>query len=247
MAPPTERMHTAQRLAMLRWTAGLGAVTAEALAEIDGCSVASARARLGASEGLGLLSRSRPLRDQPSLYAITRAGLRACGMRGFDPPRLGAANAAHSIACAAAAARLSLRYPGHRVVGEPELRLEERQRQSPPTSARLGIGPAGQPLLHRPDLVLWPPLAAGGLPVAIEVELTVKAPQRLLTICRAWARCRAVAGVLYLASPEVERPLRRAIDRAQAAERVVVVPLDAFTSTAGAGRAPFARTVPGDA
>ncbi len=81
---------------------------------------------------------------------------------------------------------------------------------------------------HRPDLVLWPLSPDGGLPVAVEVELTIKAPERLAAICRAWARTRCVAGVLYLAPPEVERAVIRAIDRAQAHERVLVVPLDAL-------------------
>jgi hypothetical protein len=64
--------------------------------------------------------------------------------------------------------------------------------------------------------------------VAIEVELTVKAPRRLVGICRAWARCRAVAGVLYLAPADVERALRRAVTDARAYEQVVVVPLSAL-------------------
>ena len=67
--------------------------------------------------------------------------------------------------------------------------------------------------------------------MAVEVELTVKAPGRLAEICRGWARARCVAGVLYLVSPQVERPLRRAIERARAGEKLVVVPLCAMTPT----------------
>jgi hypothetical protein len=62
----------------------------------------------------------------------------------------------------------------------------------------------------------------------VEVELTVKSPQRLTEICRAWARSRQVSGVLYLSAPGVERPLARAIETAQTGERIVVVPLDAL-------------------
>ena len=83
-----------------------------------------------------------------------------------------------------------------------------------------------------------------GLPVAVEVELTIKAPERLAAICRAWARARCVAGVLYLAPPEVERAVQRAIDRAQAHERVVVVPLDALSEQF---TRPAERTVPSSA
>jgi hypothetical protein len=94
---------------------------------------------------------------------------------------------------------------------------------------------------HRPDLVLWPHDPAGGLPVAVEVELTVKAPERLATICRAWARARCVTGVLYLAAPQTERAVQRAIEKAHAHERVVVVSLDALPMR------PAERTVPSSA
>jgi hypothetical protein len=83
--------------------------------------------------------------------------------------------------------------------------------------------------LYRPDLVLWPKDSADGLPVAVEVELTRKAPRRLASICRAWARCRCVAGVIYLAAPDVLRPLARAIEQAHAGERVIALPLDALS------------------
>ena len=85
------------------------------------------------------------------------------------------------------------------------------------------------------------------LPVAVEVELTVKAPRRLLEICLGWARCRCVAGTLYLAAPEVQRPLARAIERAQAGERIVVVTLDALIHSDGPAKASAVSTVPADA
>ena len=81
--------------------------------------------------------------------------------------------------------------------------------------------------MHRPDLVLWPN-ADGGLPVAVEVELTIKAHRRLIDICRAWASNRAVAGVLYFAPSDVRRALARAIERAYASERIIVLPLDSL-------------------
>jgi hypothetical protein len=227
-----------RRQRLLRWTARIGAVSAEALAELEGATVPSARARLSAAERDGMLRCVRPLRDQPALYTVTRAGLRACGLQELRPPRVTAANAAHALACSSAAALLQGGFPGHRVMGEAELRLEERERGAPLASARLGRSPEGERVLHRPHLVLWPRGRGDGLPVAIEVELTAKAPRRLLAICRAWARCREIAGVLYLVAPEAERPLRRAIDRSQACRRIVVVPLAALTAASGdvAGR-----------
>jgi len=221
--------HTSERSAIVRWTARIGAVTAEALAEHEGCTVASARARLLAAERARLLARTRPLADQPALYTVTRAGLRASGVHGLDACRVGAANARHAAVCAGVAAALERAYPDHRLMGEGELRREERQRGVRLASACLGGGPDGGALTHRPDLVLWPDASQGLLPVAVEVELTIKAPRRLLQICRAWARSSCVAGVIYLTAPEVQRPLERAIEQARAGERIVAVALAALS------------------
>jgi hypothetical protein len=240
-------VNSPERVAILQWTARIGAVTAEALADRQGTTVASARARLLAGEREGLLSRQRPLAGQPSLYAVTRAGMRATGLPGLDPCRVSTANAAHAIECAHVAAALERCYPDHRVIGERELRRDERECGAQLASACLGPGRYGAPLLHRPDLVLWPKESGGELPVAVEVELTIKAPRRLLGICRAWARCRCVAGVLYLAPPEVQRPLRRAVAGAHAEERVVVLGLDALPDRRELLGTPTASTVPGDA
>jgi hypothetical protein len=161
--------------------------------------------------------------------------------------RVNPANATHAIACAAVAGALERRYPDHRVMGEPELRLEERERGTCLACVRVGNGSAGAPLLHRPDLVLLPREPGVGLPVAVEVELTVKAPQRLERICRAWARARSLAGVLYLVAPEVERPLLRAVERAAAGEQIVVVPLAGLVAGGGSRLGAIARTVPSGA
>lgn len=228
---------SAARTAIVSWAAGLGAVTAEALALRLQISVPSARARLLAAERDGLLARHRPLVDRPALYTVTRVGLRAVAARGLEPGRVSAAGAAHLIECARVAVALKHCYPDQRVAGERELRREEREQRRALASAELGPGRRGERARHRPDLVLWPRDPRGGLPVAIEVELTVKAPERLREICRAWARARCVAGVVYLAAPAVERALLRAIDRVDARERVAVVPLDALP-------APRERTVP---
>jgi hypothetical protein len=217
-----------ERVAILQWVGSIGAVTAEALSHRDRTTVASARARLVAAQGDGLLARQRPLAGRPALYTLTRAGLRAVRRPGLQECRVSPANALHLIACAAVAAGLERRYPTHRVIGERELRRRERACGAPLASARLGDSTGCEPLLHRPDLVLWPHAAAQELPVAVEVELAVKAPRRLAAICRSWARCREVAGALYLAAPSAERALQRAIEQVDASARVLVVPLDAL-------------------
>jgi hypothetical protein len=224
---------TPERVAILQWVARIGAVTDQASADRHGTTVASARARLLAAGRAGLLARHHPLAGQPSLYTVTRAGMRTSGLHGLDACRVSSSNAFHLVECARIAAALEHCYADHHVLGERELRRDERECARRLASARLGDRPGGGPLLHRPDLVLWPEESLSMLPVAVEVELTIKAPRRLLEICRAWARCSCVAGVLYIAPPEVERALRRAIGRAQAEERIAVVPLDALPTPKG--------------
>jgi DNA-binding transcriptional ArsR family regulator len=241
------RLHTPERLTIVRWVARLGAVTAEALALHEGRTLASARAHLLAAERAGLLCRRRVLADAPVLYTVTRVGLRASGLRGLEPCRISVSNAPHAIACAEVAAAIEHAYPDHQVMGERELRREEREAGMPLASASLGNTAADAPLLHRPDLVLWPNDPQECLPVAVEVELTIKAPRRLLEICRAWARCRCIAGTLYLATPEVLRALTRAIDGVQGNERIVVVALDALLGGNQPSCTSSASTVPTDA
>jgi hypothetical protein len=217
-----------ERVELLRWTAGIGAATSESLARRRRTSVASARATLAAAVHAEQLTRHRPLADRPALYTITRPGLRAADLAGIEPRRVSPASAQHMIACAHVAAALERRYPEHLVIGEQELRKRERERGAPLASVVLRrVGEHG-PLMHRPDLALLPRSGPARWPIAVEVELTVKAPRRLAEICRAWSRSRHVDGVLYVAPPAVERALHRAIGAAQAGECVVVVPLDSL-------------------
>jgi hypothetical protein len=224
--PTTKR--TQQQLTIVRWVGGLGAVTADALARHAGVTVGSARARLRELERAGLLRGKLLLAGEPPLYAATAAGLRASGLRGLQPCRPTVANAPHAIACARAAVALERAYPDQRVMGERELRRDEREAGRALASARLPARAHEHTALHRPDLVLWPRGGEERLPVAVEVELTVKAPRRLAEICRAWARCRCVAGTVYLASQDAIGPLARAIEHAQAGERIALVGLDAL-------------------
>jgi hypothetical protein len=237
--------HPQARIELVRWTARLGAVTAESLARYGQASVASARARLSAAERAGLLASSRPLSQAPALFLVTPAGMRAAGLRGFEPTRVTPANARHAVACAAAAAVLARAYPTQLVSGERELRRDEHAFGGALASAQLNVRGRGAQL-HRPDLVLWP-ADARQLPVAVEVELTVKAPRRLLEICTAWARCRCVSGVLYLAAREAHRPLERAIGRAQAGGRITLVALGELLGARGLREPPFEDPVAGDA
>src|SRR6476646_2313788 len=114
-----------RRIALLDRMARLGAMTAEALSEREGVSIAVARGRLLAATRRGLLACTRPLHGEPAIFTATRAGVRACGRREYPPARVSAANAAHTIACVRVAGRLERAHPQHVLLGEPDLRVLE--------------------------------------------------------------------------------------------------------------------------
>jgi hypothetical protein len=223
--PPRRGALTPELVTLLQWTASVGAVTADALAALLDIGRASAHGRLAAAVHKRLLTRHRLLAQHPALYTVTSAGLRAAGIEELAACRVSAGTVLHTMVCAHAAVELQRRYPDQRVVGEPELRREERRAGAPVASAVMRPAGTRGSALHRPDLVIWPSGARPRGPVAVEVELTIKAPRRLEQICRAWARSRDVSGVLYLAPSDVERAVLRAIERSYAARRIAVLPL----------------------
>jgi hypothetical protein len=216
----------APRPGLLAWIAGLGAVDAVAVAAHQACSIVEARARLAAAKRAGTVERYALLAGQPAVYAVTRAGMRACGVRGPLAPRVTPANAVHAATCARVAAGLERAFPDHRVVGEPALRRAQAHGELDLSCTLPAGGFAPAHRNHRGDMALVD-REDRRMPVVVEVELTVKAPERLERICRGWARCRSIAGVVYVAAPAAERPVRRAVERAGAGRTVAVVPLAA--------------------
>lgn len=89
----------------------------------------------------------------------------------------------------------------------------------------VGSLPNGKPRLHRADLAV---LDEEGV-IAVEVELTPKAPVRLRAIIRGWVEAVAngtVAEVHYLCAPgQTRRAVTRAVEqlRAQACIQIVEV------------------------
>ena len=144
------------------WTARMGAVTAEALADREGVTVASARARLGVLKKAGWLSRRRPLAEQPALYTATRAGMRVSGLRGLDPCRVSASNAHHLIVCAArrrgAGALLSRSPRAGRARAAPRRARAWRAAGERAPGHRIGRWAGAAPS----DLVLWPEIRGCG-------------------------------------------------------------------------------------
>jgi hypothetical protein len=66
--------------------------------------------------------------------------------------------------------------------------------------------------------------SATGAPIAVEVELTPKAPRRLLSIIRAWRGAECVAAVRYYCAPgPTRRGVERAVAKAYADSRIEIL------------------------
>src|SRR3954468_4000870 len=168
----------------------------------------------------------RPVRfsvAQPALYVATKEGLSWVGLEDVEPAHVGIATARHWALCAQLAVVLE-RAERCTVWGEPRLRAAERDERAI-ASAQLGTLPDGRPRLRRPDLVLFP-RDGSALPVAVEVELSVKGARRLQAICRAWARCRIVREVWYYAPAEVAGAVSRAVSVVHGEDAIRVLALE---------------------
>lgn len=206
---------------IVRWVGRLGAATVDQVRERFDLGRTVAYRRVAACIEGGLLDRVYLLHGEPALLRATPRGLRYADLA-LPVARLGPELAGHWLACGWAAVRLSAGEEAE-LLSEREIRAAERLERRTLASASVGQRPDGSPQLHRPDLVL---LGAGEV-VAIEVELTPKAPVRLEGIVRAWGRARCVDLVRYYAAPGTTmRGLERAIERAHARERVELRPLE---------------------
>jgi len=204
---------------LVGWVGRLGAAGVADVSVRFGLGRTAGYRRVAACIEAGLLDRVRLLYGAPALLVPTRRGLRWAGLEALGPSRVGVATFGHWAATARLAALLEAR--GALLWSERELRHHEREAGR--LIASVEVDRRGERRLHRPDLVLID--RAGGLPVAIEVELTVKGSRRLSSICRGYARARHIAGARYYAAPEPARALERAIDTVMAHDLIDVRPL----------------------
>lgn len=191
---------------LVRFVGRHGAVAIEHVMAALGVGRTAACRRVAACVERGLLERLALLRDEPALLRATREGLRYTGLC-LSVAVISPGSVTHWLICASVALGLEAQLGTGRVLSERELRAAERIEGGPIASARLGELPSGAPRLHRPDLALFTDAGT----VAIEVELTPKAPRRLEELIRAWRRASRVAEVRYLCAPG---PTRRAVERA---------------------------------
>jgi hypothetical protein len=222
---------------MCAWTTALGAITAEAFSERSELSTADARDALDEAVQLEFLQEHAVLVGYPTLYTATIAGRRLAGKhadaggysypQGLRTARVTIKDARHTIAVASVVGALERRYPGHRVIGERELHRDERRQGR--RLASVDIRRRGETRSHYPDIAIWPPQAPGEtppLPIAVEVELTLKSREELIAIFRAWARSHHIEAALYFAeTATLERRLLEASEQLKAEDMIVVNPL----------------------
>ncbi len=164
-----------------------------------------------------LIERVATLPGDPTLLCATRQGIAYAGLVCFR--RRTRARSTTGSPAPTSPFGPSAPWGPDSLMSERELRFAELDAPKPIASAIVGELPDGRPMLHRPDLVV----RDDGHTIAIEVELTPKAPRRLEHIVRSWRRARYIESVLYMVP---RGPTQRAVERAVAAthaqERVIL-------------------------
>lgn len=178
--------------------------------------------RVAACIEQGLLERLALLREEPSVLRATRAGLRYAGLS-LEVATISLGSVSHWLRCTSTALWLAERYGFENVLTEREVRRTEQEAGRPVFSAKIGEHPDGSPRLHRPDLAIL----TEDRPLAVEVELSPKAPKRLESIMRAWGRAGWVEGVVYFCEAGATfRALERAMEKTHAEERVGILAVE---------------------
>jgi hypothetical protein len=201
----------------------MGAVAVDHLRARFGLGRTVAYRRTAALVQAGLIERVPCLPGQVRLLRATQRGLTMAGLSGrvtvVSPALHG-----HHVACGWVAIALEREHGREAVLSERDVRMAEGLRREPLASSKIGELPTGEARLHRPDLAV---LDRDTVAVAVEVELSPKAPERLERIVRAWRRARWVGRVRYYAAGgPTTRAVSRAIARARAEERVELVRLE---------------------
>lgn len=204
---------------MVRFVGRHGVVSVEHVMEAMGVGRTAAYRRVAACIEGRLLERLAVLRSEPSLLRATRSGLRYAGL-GLPVATVSPGAIRHSLICASVAQRVVRANGESAVMTERELVLAERIEGETIASAEVGRPRGGRARLHRPDLVVF---KEGGR-IAVEVELTPKAPHRLDELIRAWRRALCVKEVHYLCEPgQTHRAVERAVARVRADQKVTVI------------------------
>jgi hypothetical protein len=199
-----------------------GVMTVEQAMRATGVGRTATYRRAAALIEAGLLERLDLLRSEPSLLHATRDGLRyaklAMPVAAISP---GAVD--HWVRCTTAAVDLGESYGHDRVLTERDIVSREIIEDRSIAKARLSGGNGyGVERFHRADLAV---LSEEGV-IAVEVELTPKAPRRLEELIRAWRRVIGrgeVVEVHYLCEPgQTRRLVERIVKKVQVEGRIQI-------------------------
>lgn len=197
-----------------------GVLTVEQAMRATGTGRTATYRRVAALIEAGLLERLDLLRSQPSLLHATRDGLRYAGLP-MPVAKVSPGAVDHWLRCATVALDLDEHYGRNRVLTEREIVAKELFEDRAVAKARLNVG-GHRERFHRADLAV---LTEEGV-IAIEVELTPKAPRRLEELIRAWRWAiggREVSEVRYLCEPGQTRSLVERVVKKVQAERFIQI------------------------
>ncbi len=215
LAPPRSRDEE-----LVRYVGRHGLVAMRHVMDALGVGRTAAYRRVAACVEAGLLQRIDILRTEPGLLRATRDGLRYAGL-GLSLAAVSPGTVEHHLRCATVARRAEKRYGPERVLSERELRLAEQIEGRRIAAAELDES-RGRPRLHRADLAIR---AEEGT-IAVEVELTPKAPWRLQRLIRAWkweVLAERLAEVHYLCAPgQTRRAVEKAVDNVSGGDQIVI-------------------------
>ncbi len=142
------------------------------------------------------------------MWSATAAGLREGGLQ-LQVPKIDIRSYEHDLACGWLCLELEREFPDGRVLTEREIRAVDSGVDEPAYCPGARGRTGGFTRLHVPDLAVE--ARAGEKPLAIEAELTLKAPRRLRSILRLYAGAGHLAGVRYYVA---EARTRAAVERA---------------------------------
>ncbi len=167
-------------------------------------------------EAAGLVERLTIPGVGPVLHS-TRDGIRYAGL-GLPVAAVSPGSVDHMLRCTSVAIRVGERYGHEHVLTEREIAFAEAIEERPIASAKLG-SVHGRPRYHRADLAVYTEQGT----IAVEVELTPKAPARLRAIIVAWRRASHVHHVEYLCAPgQTHRGVERAVAKVGAGDKIAV-------------------------
>ena len=213
--PPLEALPDMDDRSLLAFAAEHRFVLAAHAAALLGVTESAARERLLEHCAAGLLVAKRVFDGHPSMYRITRDGLRTVGSS-LRAPNIDLSRYDHEVGVAWLwlAARNGAFGPMRSVLGERRLRSRDGTAAAAgePLAVRLGAtGWAGKERLHYPDVLL---VDARGRRIAVELELSSKGRGRREKILGGYAADARFAAVLYVVeSPQLARSIEASAAR----------------------------------